>query len=106
MKLLERLGCEVDFPLEQPGCGQMHLNSGYAREGAALAQRFARVFVGAGEALRERRSLARVARVHVHLPAAGLLEREVDLAAKAFEQPNDRVPGLGEQRVVETGDKK
>ena len=60
----------------------------------------------AGEALRERRSLARVARVHVHLPAAGLLEREVDLAAEAFEQPNDRVPGLGEQRVVETGDKK
>jgi L-lactate dehydrogenase complex protein LldE len=47
VRLLERLGCEVDFPLEQTCCGQMHLNSGYAREGAALARRFARVFDGA-----------------------------------------------------------
>ena len=45
--LLERLGCEVDFPLEQTCCGQMHMNSGYPREGAALARRFARVFDGA-----------------------------------------------------------
>ena len=47
VKLLERLGCDVEFPLEQTCCGQMHLNSGYAREGAALARRFARVFDGA-----------------------------------------------------------
>jgi L-lactate dehydrogenase complex protein LldE len=45
--LLERLGCEVDFPLEQTCCGQMHMNSGYPREGVALARRFARVFEGA-----------------------------------------------------------
>jgi L-lactate dehydrogenase complex protein LldE len=44
--LLERLGCEVDFPLEQTCCGQMHTNSGYPREGLALARRFARVFDG------------------------------------------------------------
>jgi L-lactate dehydrogenase complex protein LldE len=44
VKLLERLDCEVDFPLEQTCCGQMHTNSGYVREGAALARRFARVF--------------------------------------------------------------
>ena len=47
VRLLERLGCQVDFPLEQTCCGQMHMNSGYAREGAALARRFARVFDGA-----------------------------------------------------------
>jgi L-lactate dehydrogenase complex protein LldE len=47
VKLLERLDCEVDFPLEQTCCGQMHMNSGYAREGMALARRFARVFAGA-----------------------------------------------------------
>ena len=29
--LLERLGVEVDFPLEQTCCGQMHFNTGYAR---------------------------------------------------------------------------
>jgi L-lactate dehydrogenase complex protein LldE len=47
VRLLERLGCEVDFPLEQTCCGQMHMNSGYPREGVALARRFARVFEGA-----------------------------------------------------------
>jgi L-lactate dehydrogenase complex protein LldE len=47
VRLLERVGCEVDFPLEQTCCGQMHMNSGYAREGVALARRFARVFEGA-----------------------------------------------------------
>ena len=47
VRLLERLGCEVDFPLEQTCCGQMHMNSGYVREGAALARRVARVFEGA-----------------------------------------------------------
>jgi L-lactate dehydrogenase complex protein LldE len=44
VRLLERLGCELEFPLEQTCCGQMHVNSGYAREGVALARRFARVF--------------------------------------------------------------
>jgi L-lactate dehydrogenase complex protein LldE len=44
--LLERLGCEVDVPLEQTCCGQMHFNSGYADEGLALARRFERVFDG------------------------------------------------------------
>jgi L-lactate dehydrogenase complex protein LldE len=44
--LLGRLGHEVDFPLEQTCCGQMHLNSGYADEGAALARRTGEVFAG------------------------------------------------------------
>jgi L-lactate dehydrogenase complex protein LldE len=45
--LLERLGHEVDFPEEQTCCGQMHLNSGYAREGTALVRRLGRVFADA-----------------------------------------------------------
>jgi L-lactate dehydrogenase complex protein LldE len=44
VELLERLGCEVDFPLEQTCCGQMHVNSGYARDAEGLMGRFARVF--------------------------------------------------------------
>ena len=43
--LLERLGCDVDFPLEQTCCGQMHGNSGY--DAGPLLERFARVFAGA-----------------------------------------------------------
>jgi L-lactate dehydrogenase complex protein LldE len=47
VELLERLGCEVEVPLEQTCCGQMHLNTGYAEEGMRLARRFERVFDGA-----------------------------------------------------------
>jgi L-lactate dehydrogenase complex protein LldE len=46
VRLLERLGHEVEFPEEQTCCGQMHLNSGYADEGLALARRLAGVFEG------------------------------------------------------------
>jgi L-lactate dehydrogenase complex protein LldE len=42
--LLERLGCSVEFPLEQTCCGQMHVNSGYEHEAGGLLARFERVF--------------------------------------------------------------
>jgi L-lactate dehydrogenase complex protein LldE len=45
--LLERLGCEVDFPEAQTCCGQMHTNTGYRERGLALARRFERVFADA-----------------------------------------------------------
>ena len=32
VELLERLGCEVDFPVSQTCCGQPAYNSGYLRE--------------------------------------------------------------------------
>ena len=44
VEVLERLGHEVVFPAEQTCCGQMHLNSGYEREGRRLARRFERTF--------------------------------------------------------------
>ena len=42
--LLERLGVAVHFPLEQTCCGQMHFNTGYARETIPLVRRFVDVF--------------------------------------------------------------
>src|SRR5262245_40586011 len=44
VELLERLGCTVDFPLEQTCCGQMHTNSGYEHDARGLIERFERVF--------------------------------------------------------------
>jgi L-lactate dehydrogenase complex protein LldE len=44
VRILERLGHEVVFPAEQTCCGQMHLNSGYRDDAAALARRFVEVF--------------------------------------------------------------
>jgi L-lactate dehydrogenase complex protein LldE len=42
--VLERLGLEVDFPVEQTCCGQMHANSGYPAEAELLARRFVEIF--------------------------------------------------------------
>ena len=44
VRLLERLGAEVDFPVEQTCCGQMHFNTGYAEETVPLLRRFVEVF--------------------------------------------------------------
>jgi L-lactate dehydrogenase complex protein LldE len=44
VEVLERLGHEVVFPEEQTCCGQMHANSGYAREARVLAGRFVEIF--------------------------------------------------------------
>lgn len=42
--VLEQLGHDVVFPTEQTCCGQMHINSGYAREGQLLGRRFVEIF--------------------------------------------------------------
>jgi L-lactate dehydrogenase complex protein LldE len=47
VRLLERLGIEVDFPEGQTCCGQMHYNTGYQREAIPLARHFARTFADA-----------------------------------------------------------
>jgi L-lactate dehydrogenase complex protein LldE len=44
VQVLERLGHEVDFPLEQTCCGQIHANSGYQLEAVPLVRRFVSVF--------------------------------------------------------------
>ncbi|QDP98029.1 (Fe-S)-binding protein [Microlunatus elymi] len=45
--LLERLGCEVGFPVEQTCCGQMHMNTGYARPAGDMVRGFADTFADA-----------------------------------------------------------
>ncbi len=42
--VLERAGCEVDFPEEQTCCGQPAFNTGYRREAREVARHFLRVF--------------------------------------------------------------
>jgi L-lactate dehydrogenase complex protein LldE len=44
VRLLERLGHEVDFPQAQTCCGQMHYNTGYQREAVPMMRRFVDVF--------------------------------------------------------------
>lgn len=44
VRLLERLGCRVEFPTEQTCCGQMLTNTGYAADALPLVRRFVDVF--------------------------------------------------------------
>lgn len=44
VKLLERLGVEVEFPTEQSCCGQMHYNTGYRKDTGLLARKFVEDF--------------------------------------------------------------
>jgi L-lactate dehydrogenase complex protein LldE len=46
VRLLERLGVKVDFPMGQTCCGQAQYNTGYKRLAEPLAQRYAEVFEG------------------------------------------------------------
>ncbi|MBF9127832.1 (Fe-S)-binding protein [Plantactinospora sp. S1510] len=46
VRILERLGHTVEFPLEQSCCGQMHANSGYRAESLPLVRGFVDTFTG------------------------------------------------------------
>jgi L-lactate dehydrogenase complex protein LldE len=46
VRLLERLGCTVEFPLDAICCGQMHFNTGYPGHAGPMARALARAFDG------------------------------------------------------------
>jgi L-lactate dehydrogenase complex protein LldE len=46
-RILERLGCEVDFPQAQTCCGQPAFNSGYPQDARSSAKTLLRAFEGA-----------------------------------------------------------
>lgn len=47
VRVLRRIGCEVDFPQEQTCCGQPAFNTGYWSDAAPLAEHFLKVFTSA-----------------------------------------------------------
>ncbi|WP_189221770.1 (Fe-S)-binding protein [Saccharothrix coeruleofusca] len=73
VRLLERLGRAVEFPLDQTCCGQMHFNTGYAAHAEGLARSFASVFAGYDAVVTPSGSCAGMAReVHPKLGAGGV----------------------------------
>jgi L-lactate dehydrogenase complex protein LldE len=44
VRVLERLGHDVAFPLSQTCCGQMHVNTGYQRDALPLVRRYVDTF--------------------------------------------------------------
>ncbi|WP_066945338.1 (Fe-S)-binding protein [Streptomyces lushanensis] len=69
VRLLERLGVEVDFPEAQSCCGQPQFNTGYRRETEPLVRRTARAFAGYDYVVTPSGSCA--AMVRQHYPAFG-----------------------------------
>jgi L-lactate dehydrogenase complex protein LldE len=69
VRLLERLGVDVDFPEAQTCCGQPQYNTGYRSETKPLAHRMARVFDGYDYVVTPSGSCA--AMVRNHYPAMG-----------------------------------
>ena len=89
VEVLERQGVEVEVPLSQTCCGQMHFNSGYRDECIPLVARFVDAFAGYDAVVTPSPSCASMVR-HYHLAVARLAA------------DRGRVPGLTD-RVAETG---
>src|SRR6476646_7223492 len=74
VRLLRRLGHEVEFPAEQTCCGQMHFNSGYQDACIPLVDRFTDAFAGYDVVVTPSGSCAAMVRLH-HPVVAQLAER-------------------------------
>jgi L-lactate dehydrogenase complex protein LldE len=88
--VLERVGVQVDFPLEQTCCGQMHANSGYGHEAIGLVRRFVRVFGDAEAVVTPSGSCAAMVRegyerMAVEAGDDALAAQVRDLAPRVFE---------------------
>lgn len=105
VRLLERLGHEVDFPLGQTCCGQMHVNTGYRREVYGLVRRFVETFEPYEAVVTPSGSCAALVREqHVRLAResgdAQLAERAQAVAERTYELSELLVDVLG---VVDVG---
>jgi L-lactate dehydrogenase complex protein LldE len=83
VRLLERLGHEVDFPLAQTCCGQMHFNTGYQRETVPLTRHFVDVFQGAEVIVSP--SASCVGMVREYYPRVAAVARDERLAVQVKE---------------------
>ncbi|HEU5109339.1 MAG TPA: (Fe-S)-binding protein, partial [Micromonosporaceae bacterium] len=72
VRLLERLGCSVELPLDATCCGQMHYNTGYADHARPLATALVSAFAGYDAVVAPSGSCVGMVReVHPRLGAGG-----------------------------------
>ncbi len=104
VRLLRRLGHEVEFPAEQTCCGQMHFNSGYQDACIPLVQRFVDAFTGYDAVVTPSGSCASMVRRYHPLVAgmaadggseAGLPERVAVVSPTVYELSEFLVDVLG-----------
>ncbi|HWZ51897.1 MAG TPA: (Fe-S)-binding protein [Granulicella sp.] len=85
VRVLERLGHTVDFPLGQTCCGQMHYNTGYQAEAVPLLERFVAQFRDAEAVVVPSSSCVAMMREHYPLMAGELAAKEPKHSALARE---------------------
>lgn len=87
VRVLRRIGCEVDFPEEQTCCGQPAFNSGYWNDARPVAQRFVRVFRGAEAVVCPSGSCTTMVRVFYPelLTGTNLSDEAKSLGSRVFE---------------------
>ena len=98
--VLERLGHTVEFRADQTCCGQMHYNTGYARDALPLMRRMVEVFRGSGPVCVPSASCVSMMRDHYPKMAAETgepaLQRDVEeLLDRVFEFSELLVDKLG-----------
>lgn len=104
VRLLERLGHTVDFPLEQTCCGQMHYNTGYQPEAVPMMGNFLRTFADAEAVCIPSSSCVAMIRDHYPKMAAesgesGLARAVDDLLPRVYELSELLVKKLGVEDV-------
>jgi L-lactate dehydrogenase complex protein LldE len=87
VEVLERLGCEVDFPTGQICCGQPAYNSGYRKDAIKAAKQMIQAFEGADYVVSPSGSCAAMFKEYPAIFSADpvLKEKARQLAAKTYE---------------------
>ena len=102
VKVLRRLGVEVDFPMEQTCCGQAAFNSGFRTEARALAVRFIDIFEDSEYVVAPSGSCTGMVRVFfpdLFKDDAEMLKRARSLASRTYEFTEFLVNVLGVEDV-------
>jgi L-lactate dehydrogenase complex protein LldE len=84
VRLLERLGHQVAFPMAQTCCGQMHFNTGYRAQSLPLVRGFAEAFSGFDVIVTPSASCAAMVREYHPQLAAGLADQRLAAAVTAL----------------------
>src|SRR6266545_2251622 len=100
VRLLRRLGHEVEFPADQTCCGQIQFNTGYRDECVPLVRRFTQAFAGFDAVVTPSPSCAVMVRRHHPLIAretgdASLLAAVGEVAPRVYDLTELLIDVLG-----------
>lgn len=104
LTILERLGCTVEFPMEQTCCGQMFTNTGYVDEAVGAVGAYLRAFEPYAHVVAPSGScVGSVREQHVLVAQRTgdpeLVDRAEDLAARTFDLSEFLIDVLGVEDV-------